>query len=251
MVHTITRVLFGVFYGVVDTHHKITNHKGQTMSVKEEFKQRLAEAKAKLLANNSDTRLKSDIMINDSLKRETVKTLKSVILSVAEELNLDTEKFEKRIESARRSNYGRICELISIVASIYAWPISQNTQASEIPEIRERMLDKLAELGILVDGDLLLDMKEARGHNSFLDESTFEVVSGVEPIYDELQFYFLTFAELAQLPIIDYKMNETIWSKEETKAIQRIQAELEAAQVALRRKEEMKKALEEKDETVA
>jgi len=207
------------------------------------FADRLAQARAKNLANNTDTRLKSDVAINDALKRESVKTMSTIILGLAEELNLDSEKLERRIEQARRSKYGRICELMSIVASIYAWPISQNTQASEIPEIRERMLDYLTTLNISVDGDLLLDMKEAKGHNSFLDESTFEVVAGVEPIYDELEYYYLTFASACNISIIDYKMNETVWDKMETSAIQAVQASLEAAQTALAKKREMEEEL--------
>ena len=200
-----------------------------------DFNTRLKEARVKALANNGDTRLKSDIAINDALKRESIKTLTTIIHSVADELNLDKEKLDRKINLARRSNYGRICEMISIIASIYAWPISENTQASEIPELQERMLDTLTSLNIHIDADLLLDMKDAKGYNSFLDTATYTVVPGVEPIYDELEYYYLTFAESASLPIIDYKMTEALYDKAEAKALDRIQIEQEASAEALER----------------
>ena len=200
-----------------------------------DFNTRLKEARVKALANNGDTRLKSDIAINDALKRESIRTLTTIIHSVADELNLDKEKLDRKINLARRSNYGRICEMISIIASIYAWPISENTQASEIPELQERMLDTLTSLNIHIDADLLLDMKDAKGYNSFLDTATYTVVPGVEPIYDELEYYYLTFAESASLPIIDYKMTEALYDKAEAKALDRIQIEQEASAEALER----------------
>ena len=199
------------------------------------FNQRLAEARAKALNNTTDTRLKSDVAINDSLKRESLTTMSTIIMRVVEELALDEERYAKRIASARRSAYGRICEHINILASIYAWPIDNNANASEIPELQDRMLDTLTELGIEANGDLLLDIKDAKGYNSFLDETTFETVDGIEPLFDELEYYYLTFAESAKLPIIDYKMNEASYDKLEQKALNRIVAEKQLADEALAR----------------
>ena len=204
-----------------------------------DFTTRLQEARAKALQNNSDTRLVSDIAINDALKRESVKTLTTILTNVYEELGLDQEKLTNKIKLARKSNYGRISEMITMVASTYAWPCADSSQASEIPELQERMLDTLSSLGIQIDGDLLLDIKEAKGFNSFLDQSTFEVVECVEPEYEELEYYLLTFATEASLPIIDYKMNETVFAKAETKALERIQIEQDAAKEALARHNEM------------
>lgn len=204
-----------------------------------DFNTRLQEARAKSLANNSDTRLKSDIAINDALKRESVKTLTTILTNVYEELGLDQERLANKIKLARKSNYGRIAEMITMVASTYAWPCADSSQASEIPELQERMLDTLASLGVQIDGDLLLDIKEAKGFNSFLDDSTFEVVDCVEPEYEELEYYLLTFATEASLPIIDYKMNESVFAKAEAKALDKIRIEQEAAQEALARHNEM------------
>lgn len=199
------------------------------------FDQRLKLARAKALATTGDTRLKSDVAINDALKRESVKKLTAIITSVAEDLGLDVEKYQNRIARARKSAYGRVSEMITIIASIYAWPLATNSQASEIPELQERMLDTLAGLGVNVDADLLLDIKEAKGFNSFLDESTFTIVDGVEPEYEELEYYLLTFAEEAGLPCIDYKMNESVYEKLEEKALARIAIEQQLAQEALDR----------------
>ena len=203
------------------------------------FETKLEEARAKALANTTDTRLRSNVAINDSLKRESLATMRLIINGVVEDLGLDEDRFKKRIDTARRSSYGRVCEHINILASIYAWPIDNNGQASEIPELQERVLDTLAGLGVNVSGDLLLDIKDAKGYNSFLDETTFEVVDGVEPLYEELEYYYLTFAESASLPIIDYKMSETVYNKLETKALKRIETEKALAEEALARHQEM------------
>ena len=208
------------------------------------FKQKLQTARKKSIAKNSDVRLKSDVAINDALKRESIKTLTTVLTTVTEDLGLDLEKMERRIKSARKSAYGRVTELVCILASTYAWPVAESSQAKEIPELQERMLDSLSDLGINIDGDLLLDIKEAKGYNSFLDKETFTVVDGVEPEFDELQYYLLTFAETAKLPFIDYKMTETVYDKLETKALARIEAEQKSAQEALDRHAEMTKQTE-------
>ena len=208
------------------------------------FKQKLQTARKKSIAKNSDVRLKSDVAINDALKRESIKTLTTVLTTVTEDLGLDLEKMERRIKSARKSAYGRVTEMVCILASTYAWPVAESSQAKEIPELQERMLDSLSDLGINIDGDLLLDIKEAKGYNSFLDKETFTVVDGVEPEFDELQYYLLTFAETAKLPFIDYKMTETVYDKLETKALARIEAEQKSAQEALDRHAEMTKQTE-------
>ena len=204
-----------------------------------EFEAKLAEARKQALANTSDVRLKSDIAINDALKRESIARLSSVLTRVYDELDLDSEKLDRSIKSARKSNYGRVAEMITKVASTYAWPCAETSQASEIPELQDRMLATLAENGINVDGELLLDIKEAKGFNSFLDQATFEVVNGVEPEYEELEYYLLTFAEKAGLPIIDYKMSESVWNKAEERALAKIATEKELAEQALARHNKM------------
>lgn len=207
------------------------------------FEQRLKEARANLIQSNSDKRLISDIAINDALKRESLAKLSTLIKSVAEGLSLDIEKIERRIAQARRSDYGRICEHINILASIYAWPVSERSQASEVPAQQEAMLDILASNGVVIEGDLLLDIKEAKGYTSFINPETMEEVSALEPVYDELEYYYYTFAESAGIPIIDYKMNEQLFAKLEKQALTRIEVEKEANAEALARLKELEEGV--------
>ena len=209
------------------------------MATKTNFNSKLNKARKSRLTTNSVTRLKSDIAINDQLRRESVAKLTGIITRLGEELNLDAERLQRSIKMSRKSAYGRIPELIAKIASIYAWPLADNTQASEIDSLQETVLDTLASEGIVVDGELLLDIKEAKGFNSFLDDATFEVVEGIEPEYDELKYYLLTFADSAKLPIVDYKMNETVYNRLETKALNRIAEEKQLAEEALARHQEM------------
>ena len=202
-------------------------------TIPQTFAERLELARAKAFTTNQSTRLRSDVAINDSLKRESIEILSGAILAVGEELLLDIERLENRIKLSRRSNYGRVCELINILASIYSWPIADNSQAKEIPELQDRMLDILTSRNIAVTGDLLLDIKDYKGYNSYLEQTTFTVIDGQEPMYDELEFAYLTFAEYANLPLVDFKMTETMYHKLETKALDKLKLEQELAQEAL------------------
>lgn len=199
------------------------------------FEQRLKEARQNLIQSNSDKRLISDIAINDALKRESLAKLSTLTKAVAEGLALDMEKIERRVAQARRSNYGRICEHINILASIYAWPVAERSQASEVVAQQEAMLDILASNGVVIEGDLLLDIKEAKGYTSFINPETMEEVPALEPVYEELEYYYYTFAESAGIPIIDYKMNEQLFAKLEKQALTRIEVEKEANAEALAR----------------
>ena len=207
--------------------------------ITDEFKTKLELARANNVSNHTVSRLRSEVAINDTLKRESIRTMDTVVNSVVEELGLDEERYAKRLATTRRSPYGRVCEQINILASIYAWPIENSSQVSEIPEMQERVLDTLTSLGITIEGDLLLDIKDAKGYTSFLDDVKFETVEGVEPLFDELEYYYLTFAEAAGLPVIDYKMSESVYEKIEAKALDRIKLEQQSADEALARHNEM------------
>lgn len=190
-----------------------------------EFNTTLETARINALAHNSEFRLRSETAINDTLKRESVRTLEKVIFAIGEELGFDEEKLANKIKRARRSHYGRVSEMIMIIASMYAWPMVDNSQVSEINELQERVLDTLEANGINIDADLLLDIKEAKGYNTFLSQETFEPVEGVEPEYVELDYYLRTFADIAGLPYIDYKMNEAVYNKLERIALRNIEIE--------------------------
>jgi hypothetical protein len=209
------------------------------------FEDRLTEARTAKLAGASDKRLKSDVAINDALKRESVKSLTATLENLYEDLGLDMDRLTNKIKMARRSPYGRISEMITMVASTYAWPIDNLSQAKEIPELQDQMMEILSERGINIDADLLLDIKEAKGFNSFLDQTTFQIVDGIEPEYEELEYYLLTFADAASLPFIDYKMTEASYDRLEAKALDRVRAEQTSAEEALARHQDMNNSGEE------
>lgn len=212
------------------------------MNTIEQFNAKLAEVKASRVNDIQATRLRSDVAINDTLRREAITSLTTTIEAIVDEFNLDVERTQRAIKAARKSEYGRVPELISIIAKNYAWPITDVSQASEIDDIQESMLDFLKDNGIIVSHDLLLDIKEAKGYHSFLDSATFEVIDGVEPEFDELEYYLLTFAEAAGLPLVDYKLEESKWNKTEAKVLAKIATEQAAAEEALANHNEMMSA---------
>lgn len=194
------------------------------------FEQKLIEARTNNLGAITTTRLRSDIAINDALRRESIKALTSKLEEVYDVLDLDLDMLHRKIAASRRSEYGRVPALINILAATYAWPIDDNSKASDITALQEDLLDELPGL----DGDVLLDLKESKGYHSFLDE-TFATVDGIEPDYEEYEYFTLTVADALQLPYVDNKITEQIWNKNETKALEKISSEQDLASEALAR----------------
>ena len=204
------------------------------------YEQRLESAREQALGTITDTRLASETAINDDLRRESISTLKAIVRAVAEITEHDEERLESAIKNIRRSEYGRVPELITKVASMYNWPIQDKSEAKEIDDRQEAILDMLKErFGARISHDLLLDIKEAKGFHSFLDDITFEVIEGVEPDYEELKYFLLTFASKANLPLVDFKLTEKVWNKNEDKALAKISLEEAAAAKALADHEEL------------
>lgn len=194
------------------------------------FEQKLIEARTNNLGAITTTRLRSDIAINDALRRESIKALTSKLEEVYDVLDLDLDMLHRKIAASRRSEYGRVPALINILAATYAWPIDDNSKASDITALQEDLLDELPGL----DGDVLLDLKESKGYHSFLDEA-FATVDGIEPDYEEYEYFTLTVADALQLPYVDNKITEQIWNKNETKALEKISSEQDLASEALAR----------------
>ena len=198
------------------------------------FEEKLTEARTNNLGAITTTRLRSDIAINDALRRESIKALTAKLEDVYDALNLDHDMLHRKIAASRRSEYGRVPALINIIAATYAWPIADNSRASDITALQEDMLDELEGL----DGDVLLDLKEAKGYHSFLDE-TFETVDGIEPDYKEYEYFVLTVADALQLPFVDNKITEQLWHKNENKALAKISIDQEQAADALARHQDL------------
>ncbi len=200
------------------------------------FDDRLEAARLSATSTLRDTRLKSDTAINYELKKDSQKIVTSILLGLYEHLGLDDEKLDFSIKMARRSEYGRISELITHVAKIYSWPIEDISEVKEIDSLQEGIIEYLAtEHNLTISHDLLLDIKEAKGYHSFLTKDTYELQDSQEPEFDELGYYLRTFAEYAGMPIIDYKLTESQWLRNERKAQTKIDAEHQAAQDALSR----------------
>ena len=197
------------------------------------FNTKLNKAREENLVNTNTTRLRSDIAINDALRRETLKSLTSKLEAVYEEIGMDIDMWHRKINASRRWEYGRVSALINVIAATYAWPIVDSSEASNIPVLQEQILDILK-----IDGEILLDLKESKGYHSFLNDD-FEVVTAVEPDYDEYNYYVLTVADALQLPFVDHKISEQLWDKNEAKALSKIVIEQEEAAQALKRHEEL------------
>jgi hypothetical protein len=193
------------------------------------FTDRLNKARTANLGELTSTRLRSDIAINDALRRESIKTLVSKLEDVYEDLNLDLDMLHRKIATSRRSEYGRVPALINILAATYAWPIHDSSEAANIPQYQEQMTDLLH-----LDAEILLDLKESKGYHSFLNDD-FEIVDGIEPDYEEYQYYILTIADALQIPYVDNKINTATWTNNETKALTKISVEQAEAATALAR----------------
>jgi len=203
------------------------------MSNYKSFEDKLAQVRKSNLSSINTTRLRSDIAINDALRRESVNTMTSILEEVYEACGLDIDMLHRKISASRRSEYGRVPALINILAATYAWPVGDSTHATEIPQRQEDILDILN-----LDGELLLDLKESKGYHSFLDEA-FETVDGIEPDYNEYEYFVLTVADNLQIPFVDNKMSEDLWDKNERKALKKITDEKVLADEALKRHEEL------------
>lgn len=198
-----------------------------------EFNDKLAQARANNISTMNVARLRSDIAINDALRRESIKSLTTKLEDIYEDLNLDLDELARKIAVTRRSEYGRVPALLNILASTYAFPVKDRTEASNIPQYQEQIAELLH-----IDGEILLDLKESKGYHSFINDD-FETVDGVEPDYEEYNYYILTIAEALQIPFVDSKITPTLWKKHQDTALAKIALEQEEAQSALARHAEL------------
>jgi len=202
--------------------------------VKADFEERLRIAREAKLSNIQTTRLASEVAINDTLKRESARKMISLIKDVGELLSLDDEGLDRKIKATRKSEYGRIPALINLLAKIYTWPIAIGGQASDIDSLQEEILELLVEKSIIIDKDLLVDIKESKGFHSFLDDEA-QIVEGEEPDFEEYNYYILTFADNAGLSLVDNKLSKVKWQAVEDRAYAKASEEQKLALEALER----------------
>jgi len=199
-----------------------------------DFEARLEQARKEKLGAIQTTRLTSEVAIDDTLRRESARRLVGLIKEVGELLSLDEERLERRIKATRKSEYGRVPGLINLLASIYAWPIAVGGQASDIDSLQEEIMDFFAEKNLLIDKDLLIDIKESKGYHSFLNDEA-EMVDAEEPDFEEYAYFILTFADGASLSLVDNKLSKAKWQRAETKAREKALTEQTLAMEALER----------------
>jgi len=199
-----------------------------------DFEERLAKAREEKLGSIKATRLASEVAIDDTLRRESARRMVTLIKDVGELLSLDEESLDRRIKATRKSEYGRVPALINLLASIYVWPIAVGGQASDIDSLQEEIMDLLVEKGVVIDKDLLIDIKESKGYHSFLNDEA-EVVEGEEPDFEEYSYFILTFADNAGLSLVDNKLSKAKWQRAEAKAKAKAEEEQKLAMEALER----------------
>lgn len=204
------------------------------MSAQQEFETKLEAIREARMESNTATRLRSDAAINDVLMREAVTDLSALIHKVGAIAELDEDSLDASIKLARRSEYGRIPQMLSKICSIYAWPVDSVADAKEIPERQEEILEVLNKYSNHnIDDDLLMDLKESKGSHTFMDSKTKEVVDAKEPMFEEFAYYVTTLADYLGVPIVDNKLDEAKWHKAEAKAIAKIAKEQEEDEIAL------------------
>ncbi len=198
------------------------------------YQERLETARANAVGNINGMRLASDAAINDDLRNEAMATMRSVLVSVAETCGFDEDVFDTAIKNIRRSEYGKIPALINILCKTYAWPITDGGDPKEIDIIQEDILEMLADRGMRVSHDLLLDCKETKGFHTFYDDKgTYELIDGVEPDFEEYPYYTMTIATKLGLPFIDNKLKESKWYREEAKQAEKAQLKYDVVQQKL------------------
>ncbi len=196
--------------------------------------QKEATKVARTAISNHTSGTKQELNYNN--KKESITTVKAILLELYTLLDLDTDKLHGSTTMARKSEYGRIPEMLSKIASIYAWPIDDIADIKEISEKQEEILDYFK--GKL-DGDLLLDLKESKGNHSFLDKTSYEIIPSNEPEYEDYEFLIYKLAGNLDLTYVDFKLNEDKWERNELKAQESIAIEQHAAELALKAHEDL------------
>lgn len=164
-----------------------------------------------------------------SHNREALKALRTLIMDITEELSLDEEKMERRLDSAFQSEYGPINGTINLLCSIANWPAEAGDGSAV--SANKRILEEKFSLDLM----MLADIRQARGFHTFVTDDL-EILPGTPPIYQDYAddceiFLEEQFNIQAHKPTID----KTTWERTEARAKAKAEEELERMKAEIER----------------
>ena len=151
--------------------------------------------------------------INYKLRQTSMDTLRALIAEVADAAGMDKANMDIKLKLVTsRSEYGKVPALINLLASTANWPLDKDANKSELGDAKEIVTGMLPDMM-----DTLEDVHQAKGYHTFVSDDH-EIVDGIEPDYEEYGMLVQVIAEKLQLPVVDLKLDETVWDKNEAKA---------------------------------
>lgn len=153
------------------------------------------------------------------LNREAVATLKKLIYSIVDKLDLDEDRMTARVDSAVRSEYGATNGLINLLSAIANWPADQGDGASV--STNRKILEDDFQLDLL----MLEDIRGFRGYHSFVSDDL-EIIEGVMPQYEDYTDYCTILLEELGLTSNRPTICAESWARAETKAKERAKDDL-------------------------
>ena len=159
-------------------------------------------------------------------EKNIIDSLKSELNKITNLCGLDTEKMERRIKVALKSEYGRVNGMINLLAAVSKWPAEAGDGASV--STNQTLIE--SELGL----DLLLleDISTYKGYHTFHTDEL-EVIDGVAPQYELYEDYCSILLETLGFKAMSSVIEETKWERQEAVAIKRANNDIIALKEAV------------------
>jgi hypothetical protein len=175
--------------------------------------------------NNRANRIKA-LRASRKTEKDAINKLTNKVLEMSAMCDLDEERTARRISSATKSEYGRIHGLVNLIGSISKWPCEPGNES----QISENQL-KLQQSGL--DLMLLEDIAEIRGHHTFCDSDSLELIEAKEPDYELYSDLSELLLEELRIKAVAPRITDELWQRNEAKAKSRAIAELEELKIAV------------------
>lgn len=160
-------------------------------------------------------------------ERTTINALKKTVLTITDTLGLDEEKMQRRVDTALKSEYGRINGMVNLLSAIANWPAEQG-DGTAVGENR-RVLEETLKLDLM----LLEDIRTYRGFHTFATDEL-EIIDGIEPQYEDYEDYVAILLEDMGLTAQQrVKLNPAVWAKVESRTKEKVAIDLERMKIAL------------------